>query len=71
MDFLIGANTSNGPVVFDTNQKASTVSVGECGKGTSYASAVRNLELKIEHLMFSFGDEVLDMVFFLLHGWQR
>ena len=68
VDLLIGAHAGDGTVVFDANQEPATISVGESGEGTGNASAVRDLELEIEHLVLALEDEVLNMVILLFHS---
>ena len=65
---LVGTYAGNGAVVLDAHQEPPTVGVGESGKGTGDASAVRNLELEIKHLVLALEDEVLNMVILLSHA---
>ena len=71
VDFLIRTDTGNGAVVFDAYQEPSAIRIGEGGQGTCDATAVRNLELEVKHLMLALKDEVLNMVILLSHSVQR
>ena len=71
VDLLVGTHTRDGAVVFHAHEETSAIGVGESGEGTGDASAVRNLELEVEHLVFALLDQVLDMVLFGLHCGRK
>ena len=67
VNFLVGADSGDGAVVFDANEQPSAIGVGKSGQRPGNAPTVGNLKLEVEHLVFAFRNEVLDMVVFLSH----
>ena len=67
VNFLVGSDSGDDAVVFDANEQPSAIGVGKSGQRPGNAPTVGNLKLEVEHLVFAFRNEVLDMVVFLSH----